>query len=102
MKKALILSAICLAAPAFASASVFDRSQARSFCTVPDTAVAENCLSDQEQAGRRIDAWLNSGCFTRVGSRHAFERCDARYRPDLRQTWICLDRLRDDSRRKIR
>jgi len=69
MNKALFMSTIILAAPTFAAASIFDRNQAQLFRGVCDTAVAEDYLSDQEQAGHRINAWWDSGRFTRVASR---------------------------------
>ena len=95
------LAAAPAAAAAAATPSVFDWERARAFCQNGDADRADRCLVDQQRAGHRIDEWLISGRFAYPGSRHAFQRCDARYRPELRQTWRCLDELRDSRRKRF-
>lgn len=86
-----------LATPAAAAPStVYDESAARAFCQSGDAAAAERCINQQELAAERIDLWMTHGEFPRYIARRAYQRCAARFNPDLRQAWICLDDLDDD------
>lgn len=100
-----MLSAIavsCLiASPAVAGqnrASVLNLDQARAFCAQGAPDAAEECLSDQKQAAKRIDYWLYRGDLPRYLSRRAYSSCQAFFGPDLRQVWACIEDNQDDRR----
>jgi len=102
MRLAMFAAALLLAAPAAAAPQTFDWERARAFCASVEKAEAEDCLAQQEKAWRRVDEWLDSGRFNRLESRHAYAHCEAKTSPDFLATWLCLDDLRDDSRRSFR
>ena len=100
-----MLSAIavsCLiASPAAAAqnpASVLNLAEARAFCAQGEVEAAEECLSDQKKAAKRIDYWLYRGDLPRFLSRRAYSSCHAFYGPDLRQVWACIEDNQDDRR----
>lgn len=93
----LIVGAAVPAAAA-AAPTVFDRETARDFCAAGPAEAAEECLSDQETAARRIDHWLIYGDLPRYLSRRAYSSCQAFYGPDLRQVWACIEDNQDDRR----
>ena len=100
-----MLSAIavtCLiGAPAAAGpnpGSVLNLDEARAFCAQGAPDAAEECLSDQKKAAKRIDYWLYRGDLPRYLSRRAFSSCNAFYGPDLRQVWACIEDNQDDRR----
>ena len=103
MKSILLATAVVLA-PFAASAGVFNIDQARAFCVAGAPEKADSCLSDQRRAGAWIDAWADRGEFPRFMAKRVVTRCDARYRPDLRQVKFCVEEVRDNrgkSRRRF-
>ena len=98
LKAFLAIAALGMAVPAAAATSVFDLDRARAFCAAGAAEAADGCLSEQEVAARRIDQWILRGDLPRYLSRRAFVNCDARYRPDYRLTWACIEDRRDDRR----
>ncbi len=103
--KSVIAAALLTAIAAPASASVFNIDQARAFCTAGPADDAEHCLSDQKRAGQWLDNWQEIGEYPRFMAKRIVSRCDARYRPDLRQVKFCVEDVRDNrgkSGRRIR
>lgn len=95
MKPILLAAAVSLV-PLAASASVFNVDQARTFCVAGVAEKADSCFSDQQRAGAWIDAWADRGEFPRFVAKRVVTRCDARYRPDLRQVKLCVEDVRDN------
>lgn len=92
----LLFAAVVVAAAAPAAAAVYDADRAQAFCASQNAgAASERCLEQQVEAARLIERWLGYGEYPRYISRRAYERCDARFTPDLRQTWTCIDELND-------
>ena len=69
--KPLLLAAAVSFVPLGASASIFNVDQARTFCA-------------------------DRGEFPRFVAKRVVTRCDARYRPDLRQVKLCVEDVRDN------
>lgn len=93
MKPILHAVAVSLV-PLAASASIFNIDQARTFYVDGTAAKADSCFSDQQRAGAWIDAWADRGEFPRFVAKRVVLRCDARYRPDLRQVKLCVKDVR--------